>query len=131
MKTALGVGVIAAAVILAACVTGQAQAGPAAGAGAGESTVLATGGTSENKNDILWVMTKVKPVRGPERMVLSMYQVEARGQGFAFRGARMLDADIRCIDVQPNGGKTLTVAEVIRNLPPEEQAVLRPPPQNP
>ncbi len=130
MKTALGVGVIAAAVILAACVTGQAQAGPAAGAGAGESTILATGGSSDNKADILWVMTKIKPARGPERMVLAMYQVDPRGQGFSLRGARMLDGDLRCIDFQA-GNKTPSVNEIIRALPPEEQAVLRPPPPPP
>ena len=129
MKTALGVGVIAAAVILAACVTGQAQAGPAAGAGAGESTILATGGSSDNKADILWVMTKVKPVRGPERMVLAMYQVDGRGQGFSLRGARMLDGDLRCIDFQANG-KNPTVRDIINALPPEEKAALQPP-QNP
>ena len=129
MKAALGVGLAAAAILAAAVTAGQAQAGPAAGAGAGEGhTILATGGSSDNKTDVLWVLTKVKPVRGPERMVLSMYQVESRGQGFAFRGARMLDADIRCIDFQP-GGKTPTVVDVIKALPPEEQAVLKP--QNP
>lgn len=131
MKTVLGVGVLAAAVVAAACVTGQAQAGPAAGAGAGEaSTILATGGSSDNKADILWVITKVKPARGPERMVLAMYQVEAQGRGFSLKGARMLDADLRCIDFQA-GGKTPSVKEIINALPPEEQAALRPPPQNP
>ena len=129
MKAALGVGLIVAAVILTACVTGQAQAGPAAGAGAGESTILATGGSADNKADILWVMTKVKPVRGPERMVLAMYQVEAQGRGFALKGARMLDADLRCIDLQA-GNKVLSVNDVLKALPPEEAAVLRPP-QNP
>jgi hypothetical protein len=129
MKTALGVGLAAAAILAAAVTAGQAQAGPAVGAGAGEgNTILATGGSSDNKTDVLWVLTKVKPVRGPERMVLSMYQVEGRGQGFAFRGARMLDADIRCIDFQA-GGKMPTVADVLKALPPEEQAVLKP--QNP
>lgn len=129
MKTALGVGLVAAAVILAACVTGQAQAGPAAGAGAGESTILATGGSSDNKTDVLWVMTKVKPARGPERMVLAMYKVEEQGRGFSLKGVRMLDADLRCIDLQTQG-KAYSVADILKHLPPEEAAPLKPPPAN-
>lgn len=129
MKAAMGATIGVAAILLAACLNGQAQAGPAVGAGAGEATILATGGSSDNKSDILWIVTKVKPVRGPERMVLAMYQVDPRGQGFSLKGARMLDGDLRCIDFQA-GNKTPTVNEIIKALPPEEQAVLRPP-QNP
>ncbi len=130
MKAALGVGLTAAVIWAAAVTAGQAQAGPAAGAGAGEGhTILATGGSSDNKTDVLWVLTKVKPARGPERMVLAMYQVE-RGQGFALKGVRALDADIRCVDFQA-GGKTPSVREIINALPPEEQAILRPPPPPP
>jgi hypothetical protein len=130
MKAALGAAVGVAAIVLAACVTGQAQAGPAAGAGAGESTILATGGSSDNKADILWVMTKIKPARGPERMVLAMYQVEAQGRGFALKGVRALDADLRCIDLQAEG-KILRVADIMKHLPADEAAPLKPPPANP
>ena len=128
MKAGIVIGLIAASGVLGACLTGQAQAGPAAGAGAGEaSTILATGGSSDNKNDILWVMTKVKPVRGPERMVLAMYKVEDQGKGFVLRGARMLDADLRCIDLQTQG-KVYSVNDVLKALPREEADALRPPP---
>lgn len=131
MKTGLGMAVCAAVGVLAACLTGQAQAGPAAGAGAGEgATILATGGSSDNKSDVLWVMTKVKPARGPERMVLAMYKVEDQGRGFTLKGVRMLDADIRCVDLQA-GNKTLSVKDVISALPKEEQDILKPPPATP
>lgn len=131
MKTGLSMAACAAMGVLAACLTGQAQAGPAAGAGAGEgSTILATGGSSDNKTDVLWVLTRVKPARGPERMVLAMYKVEDQGKGFALKGARMLDADIRCVDFQA-GNRSPSVRDIINALPPEEQALLKPPPTPP
>ena len=132
MKAAMGIGLCAVAGVLAACLTGQAQAGPAAGAGAGEaSTILATGGSSDNKNDILWVMTKVKPARGPERMVLAMYKVEDQGKGFSLRTVRAIDADLRCIDYHAKGGNGLTVKEMMEAIPDEESKPLRPPPPAP
>lgn len=131
MKAVVGIAMGVIGVLLGACLTGQAQAGPAAGAGAGEAgTILATGGSSDNKTDVLWVLTKVKPVRGPERTVLAMYKVDEQGRGFSLKGARMLDADLRCIDLQTQG-KTYTVSDVLKALPPEEQAALKPPPTTP
>lgn len=131
MKTGLGLAICVTAGVLAACVTGQAQAGPAAGAGAGEGgTILATGGSSDNKTDVLWVLTKIKPVRGPERTVLVMYKVDEQGKGFSLRGARMIDADARCVDLQP-GGRVFSVKDVLNALPPEEKAALQPPPAAP
>ena len=100
-------------------------------AGAGEaSTILATGGSSDNKNDVLWVLTKIKPVRGPERMVLAMYKVDEQARGFSLKGARMLDADRRCVDLQA-GNNVLSVKDVINALPTEEQDALKPPPATP
>jgi hypothetical protein len=131
MKTGLGMALCAAAGVLAACLTGQAQAGPAAGAGAGEgATILATGGSSDNKTDVLWVMTKVRPVKGPERMVLAMYKVDEQGRGFSLKGVRMLDADLRCVDLQ-TGGKAYSVNEVLKALPKDEADALRPPASTP
>ena len=132
MKAGIVIGLIAAAGVLGACLTGQAQAGPAAGAGAGEaSTILATGGSSDNKNDILWVMTKVKPARGPERMVLAMYKVEDQGKAFTLRTVRAIDADLRCIDFHAKGGNGPSVKDIMEALPREESEPLRPPPAPP
>ncbi|HEX7897033.1 MAG TPA: hypothetical protein VF950_04700 [Planctomycetota bacterium] len=132
MKAGIVIGLCAAAGVLGACLTSQAQAGPAAGAGAGEaSTILATGGSSDNKNDILWIMTKIKPARGPERMVLAMYKVEDQGKGFSLRTVRAIDADLRCVDYHAKGGSGLTVKEMMEALPKEESDPLRPPPATP
>ena len=131
MKAGIVIGLCAAAGVLGACLTSQAQAGPAAGAGAGENaTILATGGSSDNKNDILWVMTKVKPARGPERMVLAMYKVEDQGKGFTLRTVRAIDADLRCVDYHAKGNG-LSVKEMMDAIPDEESRPLRPPPATP
>jgi hypothetical protein len=132
MKAGIVIGLCAATGILGACLTSQAQAGPAAGAGAGEaSTILATGGSSDNKNDVLWVMTKVKPARGPERMVLAMYKVEDQGKAFMLRSVRAIDADLRCVDFHAKGGNGPSVKEILEALPKEESDSLRPPPATP
>jgi len=103
----------------------EAQAGPAAG-GAGGSTILGTGGATNNINDLCWVLTKVKPVRGPERTVLVMYRAERGGEHFNLKDVRFIDADIRMIDLDSKKHDP-TVATVLKSLPQEEQDALRPP----
>ena len=103
----------------------DAQAGPNGGSGAGTTTVLGIGGSTQNQNDLAWVLTKVKPVRGPERTVLCMYKAEDQGKHFNLKDVRYLDADIRLLELerdrhQPN------VEKVFKSLPPEEQEALRP-----
>ena len=64
----------------------EAQAGPNGGNGAGSPTILGTGGSTQNQNDLCWVLTKVKPVRGPDRTVLLLYKAEAQGNHFNLIG---------------------------------------------
>jgi hypothetical protein len=105
----------------------EAQAGPGAnGAGNGSGTIVATGGATNNQNDLCWVLTKVKPVRGPERTVLAMYRAERGGEHFNLKDVRMIDADIRMIDLDSKKHEP-SVANVLKSLPPEEQDALRPP----
>jgi hypothetical protein len=105
----------------------EAQAGPAAGgAGNGSGTILGVGGASNNINDLCWVLTKVKPVRGPERTVLAMYRAERGGEHFNLKDVRFIDADIRLIDLDSKKHEP-TVAAVLKSLPQEEQDALRPP----
>ena len=104
----------------------EAQAGPGAGSGAGLSTVVATGGGASNVNDLCWVLTKVKPVRGPERTVLALYRAERQGEHFNLKDVRFIDADIRVIELDSKKHDP-NVATVMKSLPPEEQDALKPP----
>ena len=136
MKSALGMALGAFAGFLGAVVAiqsgllpkAEAQAGPGGGAGAEGQTIVATGGGTNNQMDLCWVLTKVKPARGPERHVLALYRAERMGEGFSLRTVRFIDPDLRAVDLQADS-KKLTVKQVLDALPPEEQATLRP--QNP
>ena len=77
MVSGVAIGLLAALVAVASSKTefmsrAEAQAGPG-GAGAGGTTILGTGGATNNQNDLCWVLTRVKPVRGPERTVLARF----------------------------------------------------------
>lgn len=106
----------------------EAQAGPAAG-GAGGVTVMGTGGGSNNQNDLCWVLSRVKPARGPERTVLALYRAERGGELFNLKDVRFIDADLRHLDLDKKHEPT--VSAVMKALPQEEQDSLRPPPRNP
>src|SRR6185503_18021007 len=77
----------------------DAQAGPGAG-GANGTTVLGTGGGTNNQNDLCWVLTRVKPAKGPDRTVLALYRAKKGGDYFDLEDVRMIDADIRVIDMK-------------------------------
>ena len=103
----------------------EAQAGPSAGSGAGNGgTIVATGGASNNQNDLCWVLTKVRPARGPERTVLALYRAERNGEQFNLKSVRMIDADLRLIEL---GKHEPSVGTILKSLPQEEQDALRPP----
>jgi hypothetical protein len=103
-----------------------AQAGPGGGAGAGNgTTIVATGGGTQNQNDLCWVLAKVKPVKGPERMVLALYRAERQGESFNLKDVRAIDADLRLIELDAKK-HVPDVPSVLRFLPKEEQEALRP-----
>ena len=104
----------------------EAQAGPNGGNGAGSPTILGTGGSTQNQNDLCWVLTKVKPVRGPDRTVLLMYKAEDQGKHFNLKDVRFIDADIRVIELDSKKHEP-SVATIMKSLPPEEQEALKPP----
>ena len=104
----------------------EAQAGPNGGNGAGSPTILGTGGSTQNQNDLCWVLTKVKPVRGPDRTVLLLYKAEAQGNHFNLKDVRFIDADIRVIELDSKKHEP-SVATIMKSLPPEEQEALKPP----
>lgn len=106
----------------------EAQAGPAAG-GANGTTVLGTGGGTNNQNDLCWVLTKVKPARGPERTVLAMYRAKKGGDYFDLEDVRMIDADLRIIDMKAADHKRANsdVQTILKALPQAEQDAIRPP----
>jgi hypothetical protein len=104
----------------------EAQAGPNGGNGANGSTIMGIGGASQNQNDLCWILTKVKPVRGPERTVLCLYRAEQQGAHFNLKDARFIDADVRLIELELKKHEP-NVATVLKSLPPEEQEALRPP----
>ncbi len=101
----------------------QAQAGPNGGNGAGTTTILGTGGSTQNQNDLCWILTSVKPVKGPQRTVLCLYQAEGQGRHFNLRDVRMIDADIRVIELESKHSPS--VATIIKSLPQEEQDAIK------
>jgi hypothetical protein len=80
--------------------------------------------------DLCWVLTKVKPARGPERNVLALYRSERMGESFTLRSVRWVDPDLRAMDLAA-GNEKLPVKKVLDALPQEEKDALRPPQQNP
>jgi len=107
----------------------EAQAGPAASSGlSANGTIMGVGGAANNINDLCWVLTKVKPARGPERTVLAMYRAERGGEHFNLKDVRFIDADLRLIEL---GKRDPTVQTIMKSLPPEEAEPLKPQPRNP
>jgi hypothetical protein len=104
----------------------EAQAGPAAG-GAGGMTVLGTGGGSNNQNDLCWVLSRVKPAKGPERTVLAMYRAKRNGEFFDLEDVRMIDADLRVFEFKGDQHtKGSTVEDILKKLPKEERESIIP-----
>jgi hypothetical protein len=129
----VAIGLLAALVAVASSKTefisrAEAQAGPAAG-GATGTTVLGTGGGTNNQNDLCWVLTSVKPARGPQRMVLSLYRAKRGGEYFDLEDVRMIDADQRIIDMKATLHKQVNsdVQTILKALPQAEQDAIRPP----
>lgn len=103
----------------------EAQAGPGSSSAlGGNGTIMGIGGSSNNINDLCWVMTRIKPVKGPERTVLALYRAERNGELFNLKDVRFIDADLRLIEL---GKHDPTVATIMKSLPPEEAESLRPP----
>jgi hypothetical protein len=129
----VAIGLLAALVAVASSKTefisrAEAQAGPAAGGAAG-TTVLGTGGGTNNQNDLCWVLTSVKPARGPQRTVLSLYRAKRGGEYFDLEDVRMIDADQRIIDMKATLHKQVNsdVQTILKALPQAEQDAIRPP----
>ncbi|MBI3857342.1 MAG: hypothetical protein HY293_16770 [Planctomycetes bacterium] len=127
----VAIGLLAALVAVASTKTeflprAEAQAGPGGGNGASGSPILATGGSTQNQNDLCWVLTKVKPVKGPERSVLVLYKAEDQGKHFNLKDVRFIDADIRVVELDAKRHDP-SVATIMKSLPPEEVEALRPP----
>jgi hypothetical protein len=109
--------------------TAEAQAGPGGGNGAGGPTViLGTGGATQNQNDLCWVLSKVKPADGPERLVLALYRAERQGESFNLKDVRMIDADLRLIELDAKKHEP-SVGSVLKSLPRKEQESIVPPRQ--
>ncbi len=125
--SAASLGMVAACLLKpGVCPPAQAQAGPGGGAGAGGgTTIVATGGGTQNQNDLCWVLARVKPARGPERTVLALYRAERQGESFNLKDVRAIDADLRLIELDAAKHKP-DVPSVLKALPKEEQEALRP-----
>ena len=132
----VAIGLLASLVAVASCRTdfisrAEAQAGPAAGgAGNGTTTVLGTGGGTNNQNDLCWVLSKVKPVKGPERLVLALYRAKRGGDYFDLEDVRMVDADLRIVDMKATQHKQANsdVQSILKALPKDEADALKPTP---
>ena len=107
----------------------EAQAGPGGAAVPnGVGSVMGIGGASNNINDLCWVMTKFKPVRGPERTVLAMYRAERGGEHFNLKDVRFIDADMRLFEL---GKHDPNVQNVLKTIDWDEAEALKPPPLPP
>jgi hypothetical protein len=138
MKLAFGIALGAAVGMFAAMVathaggssvqTAEAQAGPGAGAGANGTLILGTGGGTANQNDLCWVLSKVKPAKGPERTVLALYRAERNGAVFELQDVRMIDADLRVIELKKKlHAADYQVENILKELPKEERESIVPP----
>lgn len=106
----------------------EAQAGPAAG-GANGTTVLATGGGTNNQNDLCWVLSKVKSAKGPDRLVLALYRAKRGGDFFDLEDVRMIEADLRVFEFKGNQhAKDSSVEDILKKLPKDERENIVPPP---
>jgi len=107
----------------------EAQAGPASSSGlSANGTIMGVGGAANNINDLCWVLTKIKPVRGPERTVLIMYRAERGGEHFNLKDVRFIDADTRLFEL---GKHDPTVQTIMKTIDPDEAEALKPPPRRP
>jgi hypothetical protein len=106
----------------------EAQAGPAAGgSGSGIPTILGTGGGTNNVNDLCWVLSRVKPAKGPERTVLAMYRAKRNGEYFDLEDVRMIDADLRVFELKGSvHSKETSVEEILKKLPRDERETIVP-----
>lgn len=106
----------------------EAQAGPSGGGGAqAPSMVLGTGGGSNNVNDLCWVLSKVKPAKGPERTVLALYRAKKQGEAFDLEDVRMIDVDLRVLELDSSEHKKGTsIKQLLPKLPKEDQEALFP-----
>jgi hypothetical protein len=135
MKNALlivsgvSIGLLAACVSIASTDAGlpRAEAQAAGTVSSNGTALMGTGGATPNQNDLCWVLTKVKPANGPERTVLSLYRAERGGEYFNLKDVRMIDADIRVIELEVKKHDP-TVEGILRALPKAESDPLRPPP---
>lgn len=101
----------------------------AQGGGAGMAngqTILATGGSAQNQNDLCWVYTRVKPARGPERSVLALYRAKKNGDYFDLEDVRVIDADIRLIELEGRDHDP-SFDKILKSLPKPEQDSIVPP----
>lgn len=93
--------------------------------------ILGTGGMVDNRNDLCWVLSKVKPVKGKERTVLAMYRAKDNPDRFDLADVRMIDGDLRYVDFEHETHKGNTVEKVLKSLPKEEKEDILPPPEKP
>lgn len=129
---AIGLALNAAVILFAqpsTAATGGKQTEPA-GPGAEGATVVATGGGTQNQNDLCWVLTKVKPVKGPERLVLAMYRAKDNGKYFDLEDVRMIEADLRVVELKGAEHNPRTSVEtILKAIPKEEREAILPPKQ--
>lgn len=131
------IGLLAALVAVASSTKSEfipradAQAGPASGGVAG-TTILGTGGGTQNQNDLCWVLSRVKPAKGPERLVLAMYRAKRNGDFFDLEDVRMIEGDLRVVELRGGAhAKDTSVEEILKKLPREEREAILPPRGNP
>ncbi len=123
-------GCLAAEGIRGAVGSAWAQTVPAGPGEGGGLPILATGGAQSGQNDLCWVLTKVRPAKGKERMVLALYRAGKNGEDIALQDVRWVDPDLRMLDWKQDG-KAPSVKDVLKDLPKEERDELLPPPPPP
>lgn len=95
----------------------------------GRPYLMGTGGASDNKNDLCWVLTKIRTGKGQERLMLSLYQAKENGKHFDLQDTRWIDPDLR-MPWNPGKKQDPSVREVFKNLPKEDQMELKEPPED-
>lgn len=90
--------------------------------------VMGTGAGQQNQNDLCWVLARIQTAGEQNRTVLSLYRAKRGGDYFELEDVRMLDADLRVVELEaPKHERDKTVAAILKALPKEERDKINPP----
>jgi hypothetical protein len=134
----VAIGLLSALVAFGCCRTefigqAEAQAAPAANGAGGPAVILATGGSTPNQNDLLWVFRQDKgKIRGQEydRTSVSLYKASNNGVSFDLVDTRETTWDGKPVQLNVGGhNKSLSPKELKKAWEQEQREQENQPPR--